>query len=181
MNNNDYEKIFGPQNFFDNGETVADGDFSGDDTYTDRGNGEDGGETITGGEYDGGLSSAESVNQTRIMGKKKEALAWLIRIDKGRIIKKIRLKEGDNLIGKSSKSEIVIDDDDEVSEEHAKIIKIGKDYKIIDLGSLNGTYLNDTKVKSPKKIEDQDEVKFANIKFIFKRIWLWEIKEVFRF
>ena len=166
MSIDDYEKTFESQEFFDNGETITDGDFSNDDTDVDYGDKGSGGETITGDKYG---AQPESANQTIIMNKKKEALAWLVRIDKGRIVKKVRLKEGDNLIGKSSRSEIVIDEE-EVSEEHAKIIKTGKDYKIIDVGSLNGTYLNDTKVKSPKKIEDQDEVKFANIKFIFKRI-----------
>jgi len=166
MSTDDYEKTFESQEFFDNGETVTDGDFSNDDTDVDHGNEGSDGETITGDEYG---AQPESVNQTIIMNKKKEALAWLVRIDKGRIVKKVRLKEGDNLIGKSSRSEIVIDEE-EISEEHAKIFKTGKNYKIIDIGSLNGTYLNDAKVKSPKKIEDQDEVKFANIKFILKRI-----------
>jgi len=138
------------------------------DTYADLGLENDMDATISEGNIkEGSLPSQK--DRTIIMGKRKEALAWLIRIEKGRLVRKTRLKEGSNLIGRNSKAEVIIDDE-EVSEEHARIIKENNHYRIIDLGSLNGTYLNGLKITSPKKLEDEDEIKFANVKFIFKRI-----------
>ncbi|MCL4546826.1 MAG: FHA domain-containing protein [Deltaproteobacteria bacterium] len=113
----------------------------------------------------------DSSNQdkTILLNKKKDAFAWIIKISKNKILKKYRLIDGTTTIGRSSRSDVVIDNE-EVSEIHAKIIKEGNIFKIIDIGSLNGTYLNSKKINSPKILKDNDELKFGNIKFIFKKI-----------
>lgn len=161
------------QDFFDdneyNDETISDNNFGNKDTDTDLEYEHNGSTTISEGDLKEGFPQSHPKDETIIMGKRKDALAWLIRVKEGKAVKKIRLKEGSNLIGRGTKSEVVIDDE-EVSDEHARIIKEGKNYKLIDIGSLNSTFLNGTKVTSPKKLEDEDEIRFANIKFIFKRI-----------
>lgn len=143
-------------------------DFEEGDTFADQEYDIDGAATIDERLGDN-FSRLASKDSTMIMGRKKEALAWLVKFDRGKVIKKSRLKEGKTLIGRSSRSDIVIDNE-EVSEEHARIIKEGEKYKLIDIGSLNGTYLNGKKLKSPRKIEDGDKIKFADIQFIFKKI-----------
>lgn len=164
---------FKSQNFFDDeeykDETISDNNFGSEDTETDLEHEHNGNDTISEESPKEGFPSQHPKDETVIMGKRKDALAWLIRLKGGKVVKKIRLKEGANLIGRSTRSEVVVDDE-EISDEHARIIKEGKNYKLIDIGSLNGTYLNGTKVTSPKRLEDEDEIKFANIKFIFKRI-----------
>lgn len=169
----DENKSFNSQNFFEDkghgDENISDNGLESDDTYADLEYGRDEDATIGGGDLREGFSPSSSKDETIIMGRRKDALAWLVKLESGKVVKKIRLKEGSNLIGRDTRSEVVIDNE-EVSDEHARIIKEGKDYKLIDVGSLNGTYLNGAKVTSSKKLEDEDEVKFANIKFIFKRI-----------
>lgn len=108
-------------------------------------------------------------DRTILINKKKDALAWIIKIDKNKIQKKYRLIDGITTIGRSSRSDIVIDSE-EISEIHARIIKEGKVFKIIDLGSLNGTFLNNKKVNTPKVLKDNDEITVSSIKFIFKKV-----------
>lgn len=133
-------------------ETLSDNDIEDNDTFIE-GEGED-----------------IKPDQTVIMGKKKEALAWLVRIEKGKPVKKIRLKEGSNVVGRDTRHSIVLDEE-EISKEHAKIIRNKKgNYKVMDLGSYNGTYLNGKKIKAPRILDDEDVLSFADIKFIFKRI-----------
>lgn len=154
---------------YDDSDTYPEGEFGEEDTLA--GEGFDVGDTATLKEDRIRDRFPPSVpkDETVIMGRKKEALAWLIKLERGGFSKKLRLKEGPNLIGRSTRSDIVIDYD-EISKEHAKIIKVGKKYKILDIGSQNGTFLNGKKISAPRILKDGDEVKFANIKFIFKMI-----------
>jgi FOG: FHA domain len=108
-------------------------------------------------------------DRTIIMGKRKDALAWLIKIENLRIVKRYRLKEEQTSIGRDTRCDIVIDDS-EISESHAKIIQDEKNYKLIDMGSLNSTFVNGKKITAPRKLEDGDEIIFASKKFIFKKI-----------
>lgn len=108
-------------------------------------------------------------DKTIILDKRMEALAWIVKIEKNRVARKYRLMEGMTTIGRSSRCDIVLDSP-EISEMHAKIIKEAKVYKIIDLGSLNGTFLNNKRINTAKTLKDNDEIIFANIKFIFKKI-----------
>ena len=144
-----------PEDEIDGEDTFADEDFKWDDVGTF-------GEELINGKFPPSIPK----DKTIIMGKKKDALAWLVKIESGVLSKKIRLKEESNLIGRSTRSDIVIDYE-EVSEDHAKIIKAGKTYKLLDIGSLNGTFLNGKKVSTPRILKDGDEIRFANIKFIF--------------
>src|SRR5512143_3597325 len=56
--------------------------------------------------------------------------------------RKYNLENANIIIGRSSKSEIQIDQE-LVSRNHAKIINTGKSIILRDLGSTNGTYVND--------------------------------------
>src|SRR5579883_3492327 len=52
------------------------------------------------------------------------------------------LETSSSVIGRSSKAEIQIDQES-VSRNHAKLINTGKSIILRDLGSTNGTYVND--------------------------------------
>ena len=141
---------------FSFGNTISDGEFISDKTIS----------------FEKELNDyfdSSSPDKTILLSKKKDALAWVIKIDKNKILKKYRLIDGITTIGRSSRSDVVIDNDG-ISEIHAKIIKEGKVFKIIDIGSLNGTFLNSKKITAPKVLKDNDEIRFGNLKFIFKKI-----------
>ncbi len=45
-----------------------------------------------------------------------------------------------------------------VSKNHAKIVKRGKEFELIDLNSSNGTYVNGVKIEGSVKLKDRDEI-----------------------
>ncbi len=68
------------------------------------------------------------------------------------------------IIGRSSKADIQIDQDS-VSRNHAKIVSDGRTVKIEDLGSTNGTYVNDEQVKGDLSLRNGDLVKIGRTIF----------------
>lgn len=82
------------------------------------------------------------------------------------------LIDGDEyLIGK--KQELVdgwIPNQRMISRLHAKIIRVDNQFFIIDEESLNGTYLNGTKItkKQIKRLKIGDRIRFANVEFEVK-------------
>lgn len=56
-----------------------------------------------------------------------------------------------------------------VSRRHARLLKQGGLWQLEDLGSLNGTFVNNTEVKqgSPVILNDGDVVKFSHMSFVF--------------
>ncbi len=57
-----------------------------------------------------------------------------------------------------------------VSRHHAKIYYKADEGKwyVEDMGSLNGTFVNNNRITQPTEIKDNDEVTFGNAKFVFK-------------
>ncbi len=82
-------------------------------------------------------------------------------------LKPEKLLPGRNKIGrKKSESDIIIDNPG-ISRVHAEIFISENEIKIEDLGSTNGTYLNNTKLDKgvPAKAHYGDEISFADSKF----------------
>src|SRR4051812_45848253 len=69
------------------------------------------------------------------------------------------------VIGRGSDSTIQVDRDS-VSRKHAKIKRSGVDWIISDLGSTNGTYVNDGQIEN-YTLRDGDLVKIGNAIFKF--------------
>ncbi|MHB8277101.1 MAG: VWA domain-containing protein [Candidatus Humimicrobiaceae bacterium] len=74
-------------------------------------------------------------------------------------------------LGRSSYNDIVIDDE-AASRENSFIVIEKNEYKIGDMGSSNGTYLNDKKVTSLKSLNDGDKINIGDSEFIFKMVSL---------
>lgn len=55
-------------------------------------------------------------------------------------------------IGRGSKNNIVIQDN-EVSREHCRLIRLMADYEVVDLGSSNGTYVNGARVEGTRLLQ----------------------------
>ncbi|MCB1226707.1 MAG: FHA domain-containing protein [Verrucomicrobiales bacterium] len=70
------------------------------------------------------------------------------------------------LIGRSQDATIRLTDTG-VSRQHATIRKDGKLYWLADLGSANGTFVNDVAVTSPRALRHGDHLQFGTSRFLF--------------
>ncbi len=85
--------------------------------------------------------------------------------------REISLDPGENLIGRDREAAVWIDDDS-VSRRHARVSVDDDGATIEDLGSKNGTYVGDRKIKGPARLSDRDIVRVgpATLKLrVFKR------------
>ncbi len=67
--------------------------------------------------------------------------------------------------GRHPESDIFLDDVT-VSRRHAEIVRVGDDYTVRDVGSLNGTYLNRNRVDEAP-LRDGDELQIGSFKLVF--------------
>ena len=102
---------------------------------------------------------------TRRLEVEEGPLAYLIVRDGKRRGKEFRIKVDSTKIGSAGGSDVVIEDDS-VSAEHAKIKVENGNYEIWDLGSTNGTRVNDRKV-TKKWIKEGDSIEMGHTKMIF--------------
>ena len=72
-------------------------------------------------------------------------------------------------MGRNSYHDIVIDDE-LASRDHAYIVIEKNKYKIGDMGSSNGTFLNNKKISSPKVLNDGDKISIGDTELVFKCI-----------
>jgi len=56
-----------------------------------------------------------------------------------------------------------------ISRQHAKITSEGGDYRLYDLGSANGTFVNDKKVSAPVTLAHGDIIRFGEVEFTYQR------------
>jgi pSer/pThr/pTyr-binding forkhead associated (FHA) protein len=71
-------------------------------------------------------------------------------------------------IGRAPEAEIRLDDT-YVSQQHARIFGKGDAWYVEDLGSTNGTFVNDQKLASPAKVEMGDRIRVGNTVLELKR------------
>jgi two-component system cell cycle response regulator len=81
--------------------------------------------------------------------------------------RKYDLKQEEIIIGRSSKADICVDQES-VSRNHAQITHSKKGMRIKDLGSTNGTFVNDDLVEGERELRNGDLVKIGRT--IFKYI-----------
>jgi pSer/pThr/pTyr-binding forkhead associated (FHA) protein len=91
--------------------------------------------------------------------------ALVIRAGGGRAGESFSL-QGDRLtVGRRPDSDIFLDDIT-VSRDHAVIVRRGSDYFLDDCGSLNGTYVNRSRIES-HRLTDGDELQIGKYKLAF--------------
>ncbi|GMU86705.1 MAG: hypothetical protein AMXMBFR48_19460 [Ignavibacteriales bacterium] len=78
------------------------------------------------------------------------------------------LKQREVVIGRADSCDIVIDDD-EVSKQNTKVRIVGNQYFVDDMGSANGTLINDTQTYH-SELKDGDVIKINDHEFVFKCI-----------
>jgi VWFA-related protein len=104
---------------------------------------------------------------TRIIERGPKHLAMLV--DKSRTDRKFDIKGRIN-VGRARENQIVLDDPT-VSRNHAWIKAEGQEFLIFDVGSANGTFVNDERVEEPRPLEDGDVVRFGEAAFVFKKVF----------
>jgi DNA-binding winged helix-turn-helix (wHTH) protein len=80
----------------------------------------------------------------------------------------VALFEGENVIGREGEGVILVKSST-VSRRHARIQVDGTGGTVEDLGSKNGTYVNDRRVDGPTPVADGDQVRIGSLLFTFRR------------
>ncbi len=76
------------------------------------------------------------------------------------------LEAGAVTIGRALETDIVITSN-RVSREHARIRREGRHWTLEDLGSTNGSFLNDERLLKPVELRDGDTLMIGDVTFIF--------------
>lgn len=94
-------------------------------------------------------------------------LGWFIPLEGPRVGELIELR-GRMTVGKSSDNHIVIEDPS-VSGKHAEFVGSPTGFKLNDLGSTNGTFVNDKRVQTHDLV-DNDNVTLGRVRFKYKSL-----------
>jgi hypothetical protein len=94
-----------------------------------------------------------------------QGAALVIRAGGGRVGESFPLDAERMTIGRRPESDVFLDDVT-VSRDHALLVRRGSDYHLDDLGSLNGTYVNRSRIES-HRLEDGDELQIGKFKLTF--------------
>jgi len=88
-------------------------------------------------------------------------VAWIELPDKGTVI-----LTGDCHIGRTEGNEIV-NPDSRISRRHAVIQRQGQRFVLVDLGSTNGTFLNDIRIFTARKLKHGDFILVGSLRYVF--------------
>jgi hypothetical protein len=91
--------------------------------------------------------------------------ALVIRAGGGRVGESFALDGERMSIGRRPDSEVFLDDIT-VSRDHALLIRRGEDWYLDDCGSLNGTYVNRSRIES-HRLQEGDEVQIGKYKLTY--------------
>ena len=81
--------------------------------------------------------------------------------------REIALVPGENLLGREAGAVAWLDSGS-VSRRHARIVVAASGVTIEDLGSRNGTHLNEKPVTSPAPLADRDEIRLGTVRMTFR-------------
>ena len=91
--------------------------------------------------------------------------ALVIRAGGGRVGESFAVDRDRTTIGRRPDSDVFLDDVT-VSRDHALLVRRGDQWYLDDLGSLNGTYVNRTRIES-QSLQEGDEVQIGKYKLTF--------------
>lgn len=116
---------------------------------------------------DAWAGGAADAGGTRVIERAPKHLAMLV--DKARPDRRFDLK-GTTHIGRSRDNQVVVDDPT-ISRHHAWIKAEGEDFVIFDIGSANGTFVNEQRIEEPTRLQSGDTVRFGDVEFLFNRVF----------
>lgn len=118
----------------------------------------------------GPTEGTAALNRAETQVELKPVVAKLIFTDGPRSGEEIFLEAFEVTFGRSKKADIFLDDE-KLSRVHAKITRVGMGYRLIDLNSRNGTYVNGMRVlEHPLSSFDQIEIGNSKFKFLIHDI-----------
>jgi len=77
------------------------------------------------------------------------------------------LSEGEHILGRDAEASVVLDSPS-VSRRHARIVVAASQATLEDLGSKNGTLLNDRSVGTPQPLADGDKLRVGSVGLTFR-------------
>jgi hypothetical protein len=103
------------------------------------------------------------------MSSEKSRRAYL-EVQRSDKLEKIRIKGKRFVIGRNPSTVHYVEDVRGVSRAHVEVVAAGNQYKLIDLGSSNGTYLNQKQLVPNKEyaVQDGDSIQISQTEFLFK-------------
>jgi len=104
---------------------------------------------------------------TRVIERAPKHLAMLV--DKTHPDRRYDLKGTVN-IGRSRDNQIALEDPT-VSRHHAWNKAEGESFLVFDVGSANGTFVNDERVEEPRQLQNGDSVRFGDVELVFTRVF----------
>jgi DNA-binding winged helix-turn-helix (wHTH) protein len=81
--------------------------------------------------------------------------------------REVALGPGENLLGREAGAVAWLDSAS-VSRRHARIVVDASGATIEDLGSRNGTHVNDRPVAAPLRLSDRDEIRLGTVRMVFR-------------
>lgn len=81
----------------------------------------------------------------------------------------ILLVKPETMVGRVPGNDLVVNDT-YVSREHAKLQNVNGQFIVADLGSSNGTFVNEQRVYGAQPLQPGDRVRFGRTTFIFRRL-----------
>jgi hypothetical protein len=81
--------------------------------------------------------------------------------------REIDLHDGENVLGRTREAVVWIPSP-QVSRRHARIVVTGGSATVEDLGSKNGTYVDDRPVDRPIALTDGDSIRVGDARFVFR-------------
>ncbi len=115
------------------------------------------------------VQAPAALPRTDIIGAPQPASAWLVARNGPRPGKEYGLQRRDNVIGRDGTQCDIVLDDTAVSKQHAKVKFENGQFVVVDLGSTNGTFVNNRRVQR-QSLLDGDDVRFGNTTFVFKEV-----------
>jgi len=104
---------------------------------------------------------------TRVVERAPKHLAMLV--NKARPDQKHDLK-GTMNVGRAPDNQIVVDHPT-ISRHHAWVKEDGGEFTAFDIGSANGTFINDERIEAPRQLQNGDIIRFGEVEFAFTRVF----------
>jgi VWFA-related protein len=112
-----------------------------------------------------------SADRTRILQRGPTMSMVGLLIDRDQPASRLDVAKPTVMIGRSQESDVVVDHNT-VSRQHAAIKLEEGQFRLYDMGSTNGTFVGDERVREPVALQDGAVVKFGDKAFVFKVISL---------
>lgn len=105
---------------------------------------------------------AESPNLTILQGGPKRKNACLVQYSGAKLGKRYPLTETQNVVGRSPTVQVIINEAS-VSRQHARFLLVGDGVTVEDMGSSNGTFVNDVRAEGAALLKDGDIVRLGTV------------------